>query len=158
MKLYLVQHAQACAKEVDPTRPLTERGREDVERLAIFLQRAGIRVARVIHSGKRRAEQTASGLAAALAPGITPETGGLINPNDDPRGFDWQSGSWDRDTLIVGHLPFIARLVADLLIGDRDRPLIAYQPGSVVCLERAEDGGWRLNWMVRPELLAPPAA
>ena len=59
MKLYLVQHGEACAEDVDPERPLTAQGRADVERLAAFLQQAGIQVGRVIHSGKLRAEQTA---------------------------------------------------------------------------------------------------
>ena len=63
MKLYLVQHGEAHAKNVDPERPLTERGHGDVARLAAFLSRAGVRVERVIHSGKLRAEQTAGVLA-----------------------------------------------------------------------------------------------
>lgn len=155
MKLYLVQHGEAYAKEIDPERPLTEPGRNDVDRLAEFLRQAGIRVERVIHSGKRRAEQTAHRLGDAIAPGVTPETSGLIGPNDNPRAFDWQSGSWDRDTLVVGHLPFMARLASHLLLGDEERPLLAMRPGSVVCLELAEEGGWRLGWMIRPELLRP---
>jgi phosphohistidine phosphatase len=76
-----------------------------------------------------------------------------MNPNDNPGAFDWQSESWDRDTLIVGHLPFMAGLVSHLLIGDAGRSLVAYRPGSIVCLEHVEDAKWQLNWMVRPELL-----
>ena len=52
MKLYLVQHGEACAKEIDPERPLTEQGQADIDRLAVFLKAAGIQVERVIHSGK----------------------------------------------------------------------------------------------------------
>ena len=47
MKLYLVQHGEACAKDVDPQRPLTEQGRADVDRLARLLASAGVRVERV---------------------------------------------------------------------------------------------------------------
>jgi phosphohistidine phosphatase len=123
MKLYLVQHGEACAKQVDPERPLTEQGNADVDRLAAFLKQAGIRVERVIHSGKLRAVQTAEYLAQAIAPGVVPESSGIINPNDDPRAFDWQSDSWDHDTLVVGHLPFMARLVSHLVVEDEDKPL-----------------------------------
>ena len=35
MKLYLVQHGEAKSKAEDPQRPLTERGREDVARVAL---------------------------------------------------------------------------------------------------------------------------
>ena len=55
MKLYLVQHGEACAKDVDPERPLTDQGNADTDRLAAFLKQAGIQVERVIHSGKLRA-------------------------------------------------------------------------------------------------------
>lgn len=153
MKLYLVQHGEACAKDVDPGRPLTEQGKADIARLAAFLKQAGIQVERVIHSGKLRAAQTAERLAAAVAPGVEAESSGIINPNDDPRAFDWQSDSWDRDTLVVGHLPFMAKLVSHLLIEDESRVFTAFRPGSVVCLEHAGDAPWQIAWMIRPELL-----
>ena len=153
MKLYLVQHGEAHAKSVDPDRPLNDRGIEDVDRLADFLDKSGIRIERVMHSGKLRALQTATRLADAIAPGVVPEASGLLNPNDNPKAFDWQSESWDRDTLIVGHLPFMARLVSHLVTGDENKPVAAYRPGSVVCLKPDEDGRWLINWMIRPELL-----
>lgn len=155
MKLFLVQHGEACAKEVDPDRPLTDQGRADVGRLADFLLKAGLRAERVIHSGKLRARQTAERLGDAIAPGVALEESGLINPNDNPKAFDWQSESWDRDTLVVGHLPFMARLVSHLVLGEEDRPVSAFQPGSVVCLEHDEDARWLVAWMIRPELFRP---
>jgi phosphohistidine phosphatase len=121
------------------------------------LNDAGVRVERVIHSGKLRAQQTAERLAASLAPGVAVETSGLLNPNDNPKAFDWQSGSWDKDTLIVGHLPFMARLAAHLVTGDENQTLVAYRPGSVVCLEPADHASWQIAWMIRPELLQRPA-
>ena len=153
MKIYLVQHGEACAKEVDPDRPLTDQGKADIERLAAFLKRAGIQVERVIHSGKLRAAQTAERLAHAIAAGVELESCTLINPNDNPKTFDWQSDSRDRDTLVVGHLPFMAKLVSHLLIEDENRHITAWQPGSIVCLQREDAGPWRVNWMIRPELL-----
>ena len=156
MKLFLVQHGEAHAKSVDPDRPLTDRGIEDVDRLAGFLDKAGVRIERVIHSGKLRALQTATRLAVVIAPGVKPEASGLLNPNDNPKAFDWQSDSWDRDTLIVGHLPFMARLVSNLVTGDENRTVAAYRRGSIVCLEPDDDTRWLINWMLRPELLRPP--
>ena len=153
MKLYLVQHGEAYTKEQDPQRPLSADGVADVERLAEFMRAAGIRVQRVIHSGKLRARQTAEKLAKTMAPEVEPETSGLMNPNDNPAAFDWQSESWNRDTLIVGHLPFMAKLVSHLIVDDEDKLIAAYQPGSIVCLEHA-DGRWQINWMIRPELFS----
>ncbi len=154
MKLYLLQHAESCSKDVDPKRPLTGRGLADAQRLAAFLKGAGVRVGRVIHSEKLRAVQTAEIMAGSIAPGVTPESSGIIDPNDSPKAFDWQSNGWDRDTLVVGHLPFLAKLVSHLVIGDEERTLAHFQPGTLVCLERDEEGRWRIGWMLRPALLA----
>ena len=123
------------------------------QRLAEFLARAGIEVERVIDSGKLRAAQTADLLAAAVAPLVELETIDRINPNDDPRAFDWEQATGGQDTLVVGHLPFMAQLVSLLVGEDPDRSLTAYQPGSVVCLERNSDGHWQINWMIQPHLL-----
>ncbi len=155
MKLFLVQHGEACAKDVDPERPLTERGKADVARLADFLLKAGVQADQVIHSGKLRARQTAERLADAIAPGVALTESGLINPNDNPKAFDWQSECWDRETLVVGHLPFMARLVSHLVMGNQDRPVNAFQPGTVVCLEHDGDTRWLVAWMIRPHLLKP---
>ncbi len=152
VKLYLVQHGEACASEVDPERPLTERGRADVELLAAFLSQAGLRVGCVVHSGKLRARQTADILAAAVAPGVVPVSRADINPNDDPTAIDWGGAEWGRDTLVVSHMPFLAGLVSFLVTGVPDKSVVAYLPGTLVCLERAE-GGWQIDWVIRPELL-----
>jgi phosphohistidine phosphatase len=152
MKLYLVQHGEAHAKDVDPTRPLSARGKQDVERLAVFLQQANIQVERVLHSGKLRARETAERLAAAVAPSAGVEVSGLLNPHDNPKAFDWQSESWGQDMLVVGHLPFMAKLVSHLIVADENWPVVNFHPGTLVCLERI-DAGWQIDWMLCPELL-----
>ena len=58
MRLYLVQHGEAKSKAEDPSRPLTERGREDVARVAAFAAGAGLQVGQIRHCGKRRAGET----------------------------------------------------------------------------------------------------
>lgn len=152
MRLYLVQHGEACAKEVDSERPLTNQGKDDVDHLATYLKQAGIQVQRVIHSGKLRAQQTAKRLAEAIAPHVELEISEFINPNDSPTVFVPQCENMDMDSLIVGHLPFMAKLLSQLVIEDEDREVVAFQPGTMVCLE-AEQGLWHINWMLRPELL-----
>ncbi len=153
MKLYLVQHGEAVAKEVDPDRPLSERGLRDMEKMALFLRRGGISVGRILHSGKRRAEQTAQVLATAIMPEDQPESVEGIKPNDDVASFGEKLGDLQDDTLVAGHLPFMARLVAWLITGNNDLGMLAYRPGSVVCLEQQEEGMWILERMIRPELL-----
>ncbi len=153
MSLYLVQHGEALAKEVDAERPLSAAGRADVEGLGRLLAGRGVGVARVLHSGKARARQTAEILAAALAPHVAVEASDGLAPNDAPAPFADRMAGSDQDTLVAGHLPFMARLVSHLVTGEADQPTVAYRPGSVVCLERAEDGSWQIAWMLRPELV-----
>lgn len=153
MKLYLVQHGDAVSKEVDPDRPLSEKGVRDVQNMAGFLTRANVRAPKMMHSGKTRAEQTASILARAVMPAVEVEQLSGIAPMDDVIAFAHTLDSWQQDTFVVGHLPFMPSLVAYLLDGDPEKALLSYHPGSVVCLQRAESGSWQLNWMLRPELL-----
>lgn len=153
MKLYLVQHGEACSKDVDPARPLTEQGKVDVNRLAVFLRKSGVRVEHIIHSGKLRAKQTAERLINAIAAGTVPEVSELISPDDDPARFSQLSFSWTGDTLIVGHLPFMAKLVSQLTLRNSQSVFTQFTPGSAVCLERHADNRWTLNWMVRPEVM-----
>ena len=153
MRLYLVQHGEAVAEEVDPARPLSTRGRTDVARIADFLAAGGVRVGRIMHSGKLRAEETAAILAAAVAPGSAPEAGAGLNPNDPPEAVAREAGAWDQDAMLVGHLPFMARLASRLVAGQGDAGMVAFRPGGVLCLERIDRERWTIAWMVRPELL-----
>ena len=154
MKLYLTQHGEAHSKAQDPERPLNSKGIDDIEHMAQFLKQADIQVKRIIHSGKLRAEQTAEHLARKFAGDIQLETTGIINPNNSPEIFVRENVHWQNDTLIVSHLPFLSRLVSYLISGKEDLLTVAYQPGSVVCLERINGEQWVINWMIRPGLLS----
>jgi phosphohistidine phosphatase SixA len=110
----------------------------------------------VAHSGKLRAQQTAELLATALAPGTVPEIMTGLNPNDPVEPVARRVAAWTSDTILVGHLPFMGKLAARLVAGDELRPVAAFVPGTVVCLEQAEAGYWFIAWMVRPELAPLP--
>jgi phosphohistidine phosphatase len=155
VRLYLVQHGDAVGEDVDPQRPLSAAGRADVEKVAAFLGSAGLRVGAILHSGKCRAQQSAAILGSALASDHGPRAISGIAPKDDVRAFKLIAGE-GVDCLVVGHLPFLARLVAELVCGDPERTLVAYRPGSVVCLESTEEANWVIVWMLRPELLSRP--
>ena len=123
--------------------------------LAEFLDKAGMQVGQVLHSGKTRAEQTAAILATALLPTGEPQAHAGLGPKDPLEKVSPEIAFWSVDTLIVGHLPYLGRLASLLLASDPDRPVLAFQPGSIACLEKTADRHWVLAWMVRPELIAP---
>lgn len=151
MKLYLIQHGKSLSKDVDSGRPLSPEGEKEVARIANFLQNAGVEVNTILHSGKIRAHQTAEILAEALFCEDSVVTTEGINPNDPVIDFANTLDRINRDTMIVGHLPFMARMVSLLVIGHEDSPLINYKPGSVVCLEKDENHHWLIQWMIRPD-------
>lgn len=153
MKLYLVQHGVALAEELDPARPLSEAGEADVRNMAAFLAGRRPAVARIAHSGKLRARQTAELIAGTLAPPPAVVERPNLNPNDPPEELARELTKWREDTMLVGHLPFMGRLVALLVSGQPHNDIVAFSPGSVVCLERIPPGGWSLAWMLRPDLL-----
>ena len=62
--------------------------------------------------------------------------------------------SWSRDTMLVGHLPFMGRLASWLLWQGEHPESVAFRPGSVTCLERGTERIWTIAWMIRPERLA----
>jgi phosphohistidine phosphatase len=153
MRLYLVQHGEALSKEADPQRPLSDVGQTDVSRLARFLKAASVQASRIIHSGKKRAQQTADLLAPAIVSGQAAQAFPGLEPNDPPEEFAAQMAQWREDTVVVGHLPFLERLVALLVVGNQDELVSSFRPGTALCLERTGPGQWTIAWMIRPELL-----
>jgi phosphohistidine phosphatase len=158
MRIYLTQHGEALAKDVDRERPLSEQGRADVQRLAEFLRDKGVRVEHIWHSGKTRAEQTAALIADAILPDGQPEARPGLGPNDLVEPLAYSLGTWPSDLALVGHLPFLRHLACLLLDSEPDPATLAFEPGSMACLERDAAGHWALLWMLRPEQLAsqPP--
>jgi len=152
MKLYLMQHGDALDKSIDPDRPLSKSGRANIDRMARFLAKQ-LRVSRVLHSGKTRARQTAEVFSKQISRNTTCEPTTGIAPNDSVEAFTAQLTDWDEDLLVVGHLPFMNKLVSYLVAGTSSANLAAYQPGTMVCLESRQGDQWQIQWMVRPALL-----
>lgn len=150
MKLYLVQHGDSLEKEINPERPLSHKGLEDIKSLAEFLAPRIPIVSTIFHSGKLRAQQTAELLAEKITNknGVHKLPG--IEPTDPVAPMAYEIESWDEDTIVAGHLPFMAKLVSKLTTGDENMPTVAYEPGSMVCLEKVAEKKWLILWMVRP--------
>ena len=149
-----MQHGDALAKAVNPDRPLSEQGRSDVERLAAHLARCGVRVARVVHSGKTRARQTAEILAPAVQAREPVEALANLDPLDPPERFAAEFAGAPADLLIAGHMPFVGRLVSLLVAAREEASLLGFVPGTAACLERTDDGTWSVACLLRPELLS----
>jgi phosphohistidine phosphatase len=152
MLVYLVQHGDAKREEEDPTRPLSEKGISDVKGVSSHISRLNIGVEEVLHSGKLRAKQTAEIMAEKLKieKGIA-ETNGLA-PLDDASIWAERLKTRTDSLMLVGHLPHLGKLASLLLCSEKERNVVAFKMGGVVCLKR-DDTGWSLQWMITPETL-----
>jgi phosphohistidine phosphatase len=153
MLLYLVQHAEAKSKEEDPARDLTAKGRQDILRVANYAGNLDLAVSHIFHSGKARAASTAHRLASSLKPakGVADTTG--LAPLDDPQSWVDRLATMDENIVLVGHLPHLARLAAQLITGDKENTVIHFKMGGMVCLRRLEGSQWAVEWMVIPEMI-----
>lgn len=151
MLLYLVQHGKAKDEDDDPDRPLTDEGRREVESVMLLLMRYGaVTASRVVHSGKRRAAETAEIIATKLDADV--EEGDALGPTDDTEAWAERLRDTQRDVVLVGHLPHLSRLASRLLVGDPEAGIVAFANGGVVALER-DDDHWSLQWAIRPSLV-----
>ncbi len=164
MQLYLVQHGASKSESEDPQRSLTDEGRQTVEQMAHLLSSLGLVLDCIEHSDKLRARQTAEILAARLRPREGTKQVAGMGPNDyvEPMCERLQTGS--NNLMLVGHLPYLSRLLAMLLGVRKDHTVLEFRMGGVVRLDRNESGEWVVRWAITPELVplltarAQPAA
>ena len=151
MNIYLPQHADAMSKDEDPDRPLNEIGRQNALALAEGTSRFGMEVYQIRHSGKTRAEQTAKILADRLKPhnGVMASEG--LGPLDDVESAASKIYSADQPFMVVGYMPFMARLTGRLAAGDPELSEVDFQNGNVVCL-RQKEANWQAAWILTPQI------
>ncbi len=152
MYLLLVQHGESKSEKEDSTQSLNATGEKDAEKMAKWLFLSKVQVSEIRHSGKKRAEQTASIFAKYLMPsqGIMAASG--LNPMDDVRKAAQEIKDLRGPLMLVGHLPFMSRLTGYLVAGDPERELVHFQNAGVVCL-RQHEGRWTIEWIVIPDLI-----
>jgi phosphohistidine phosphatase len=153
VRVYLVQHGQSKSEEEDPQRRLTDKGIGEVQNVADFLRPLEFGAAAVWHSGKARAQQTAELLAEAVSARDRVVQREGLGPKDQVATTKQALEKTGGDVMIVGHLPFLGKLVALLVTGSEGNEIVEFQFGSVVCLERRDHGKWKVAWMITPALV-----
>jgi phosphohistidine phosphatase len=150
MNFFLVRHGEAKPDRDDSRRPLSDRGRTDVEKIARAAAAKKIKVAEILHSGKLRARETAEILARFLSPaGGVREASGLA-PEDDPLPAAAELEAAAASLMLVGHLPHLGRLASLLVTGDSEKKIVDFAPATMACVSRSM-GKWTLTWAISPE-------
>ncbi len=152
MFLYLVRHGEAKKETEDPARGLTDKGREAVGRTAVYARKLVQHLSEIYHSPKPRAQQTAKILAEHLNPERGISQSDNLLPEDDPGLWALRIVGIGEDVMVVGHLPFLAKLAGMLLCGDKEKMCVDFKPAAMVCLNRSDEGRWAVEWMIDPEM------
>jgi phosphohistidine phosphatase len=161
MKLYLVRHAIAedagtPGYKDDSLRPLTEKGREKMQKIAHALKDLGVEPDLIVSSPYVRASQTAVILAkvfkykeeVAYSDSLMP----MGQPNDMIGEIN-EKYSVD-ELMLVGHEPNLSSLAGFLLAGAPDISINLKQ-GGVCCLSVDDlhyDHKAVLEWLVTPKI------
>jgi phosphohistidine phosphatase len=146
VKLYLVRHATPVSEEVDPERPLSDIGLLEARKSAEAMSHA--RPMMIYHSGKARARQTAEVFSESTGAPLEQADG--LKPNDDPAIWaERLKAAAAPEIMLVGHLPFMARLVGLLVNGDPDVLIMDFGSATVATLELTNDA-WELKGTFTP--------
>ncbi len=150
MELILWRHAEAAEGVPDDTRPLTEKGRRQAERMAHFLSQHLPPKTRILVSPALRAQQTASALSPHFS--TVREIGVHATAESAMAAAGWPKGSGS--VLLVGHQPCLGELASLLLSGHADPWSI--KKGAVWWFSRREREGdveTTLRLVISPDYL-----
>jgi phosphohistidine phosphatase len=144
VRLFLVHHGDAVGPNVDPQRPLSLQGRQDVERLAAAVAARGAKPAIIWHSGKLRAKQTAEAFWRTCNPFAEFSATRDLQPEDPPDWMRDRLRGESRDILIAGHYPHLPGLLGMLIGGGPPFP----QHGVVALVSEDEGATWTEEWRI----------
>jgi phosphohistidine phosphatase len=161
MNLYLMRHAIAAEPDEnteDSLRPLTEKGRKKLGKIAHNLEKLEIEIDNIMTSPYLRARQTADVVAHEL--GIKQKRV-LESENLTPLGFaekmveEINARETVENLLIVGHEPFLSQLIGMLIAGDAGLNINMQKAGLCkLSLDQLAYGRCAtLEWLLTPEQL-----
>lgn len=168
MDLLIVRHADAGDREEfantgkpDHLRPLSKKGRGQMDRAAPALAKLCPRPGALLSSPYTRAVQTAEYVRNAYVPPLQIEETGALEPERPPADLQRVLRSHDANRMIVvGHEPHLGILASWFIWGSTDSH-IELKKGAA-CLIRFESGPVKaagtLRWLMDTKMLRAVAA
>ncbi|PLX16083.1 MAG: phosphohistidine phosphatase SixA [Candidatus Muiribacterium halophilum] len=147
MKLYLVRHGEYENRRGDNI--LSENGRLATEKAAkIVKDHYKVECNSIFHSTKTRAKETAEIINKIFKTqnGIFEKKG--LEPNSNPTPWKKIINEMNESVMIVGHLPFLRKLLSLLIASDVDTDILTFYTSCIVCLEKTSDGSWIIDWCI----------
>lgn len=148
--ILLIRHGEALSESVDPSRPLSERGLKETEKVAKALKNLNVNFSAIYHSSKLRAKQTAQIVGKYLGVEKLIEDDSLL-PNAEPELAVNLIEKSEGNIILCGHLPNLARVFSLLYLGRDDEKAIDIKTSGAVGLIKKES--WVLDLVFYPSLL-----
>jgi phosphohistidine phosphatase len=147
--IYLVHHGDAVGPEVDPGRPLSDRGRAAVLLLADEAARRDVKPVAIWHSGKLRARQTAEAFWKTCHPFASLSAEHGLQPSDPPIWMRDRLFGETRELMLVGHMPNLPRLLSVLIGENENQAAVNFPQHGMVALEPSGEL-WKELWRIEP--------
>lgn len=152
MRLYFLRHGQANWEKwdrPDDERPLTKKGRKEMESVAGALRELKARPDIILTSPLPRAYETAQIVGREL--NVECETVAQLAPGFDAAALkDLMNGYGERDVMLVGHEPDFSALIRELTGG---RVRLVKAGVARVDLESSPELQGELVWLLPPKVL-----
>ena len=163
MRIYLIRHSNAVdpgtpGYEEDSQRPLTEKGRDKMNKISATLKKMNVKPDLIVSSSYVRARQTAEVLAKVMKYKRNICFSDALIPMGDAGDMIGEiNEKYDVDELVlVSHEPFISDLVG-ILVASRPDIAINIKNGGVCCLSADDLHMERtavLEWLLPPKILS----
>ena len=147
MIVYLMRHGRAAQSSPDGPRELTEKGREEVAKVAEHFKKEGLTVTQAWHSSKTRAIQTCEIFLKTTGFQAVPvEEHKELKPEGDTDEIYGEIEKLKEGSLlIVSHMPFVAGLAATLVDGAG----LSFPTAGLAAFER-KGKDWKFLWSWDP--------
>ncbi len=137
MMISLLRHGIAAQRgspgyDNDSERPLTAKGERRVRRIAEGMLALGLSYDLMLSSPYLRARQTADIVAQVFKTPDGVQLSDTLTPEGNPRQLIETLHSDDRERqniLLVGHEPYLSRLISTLLTGNSNLPVVMKKGG-----------------------------
>ena len=161
MLVYLFRHGIAVdvgdnGVRRDADRMLSQEGLQRTEEAVRGMRDLGCRLQRVFASPLTRARETAEIVTRVLGTKCKVRTTEALAPSTDPaETIHWLAGLSVESVMLVGHLPHLADLAADLVSEDGGAHLLFKKAALArIAIEgRAAAGAGTLEWLIQPGVL-----
>ena len=139
MQVFLVRHGEAAS--VGGEKKLTPAGKEKVEQLASELEKKGVELDHIYHSGIYRAQETAEIIRDYLCPVMDIRLGTELLPNSDPNIWRKRLQAESGNIMLIGHMPYMSLLATKL---GRN---LSFNTASVAAFE-GSGNSWKFLWQI----------